>query len=136
MLRLFMENWRDLKGDFIEDLEEIPLNPVFVTGKLAFPILENVCNDIEKQTELKARAISIKNNYFGEIVTVAGLLTASDIFSQVTLQENEIICLSSNIFNDNDVTLDNISKFEFLKHFKNRMIIINEEFDDWEILGF
>ncbi|MCD4820098.1 MAG: DUF512 domain-containing protein [Candidatus Cloacimonetes bacterium] len=134
MLRSFMESWKDLQGEFFQDLKEISLNPVFVTGKLAFPFLESVSSDIKAKTDFQSRAVMIKNNYFGEMVTVAGLLTASDIFSQVTIQENEIICLGSNIFNDNDVTLDNVSKIEFQEHFKDKIIIINEEFDDWDIL--
>jgi len=133
MLRLFIENWECYKYEFTKDLKKNGFIPVFITGELAFPFINSICNEIHEMSKIKPRAIKIINQYFGEMVTVTGLITASDIFSQVKIKPGEVICVSSNIFNDEDITLDNVSKRSIQKHFSDRMIIIDEEFTDWKI---
>ncbi|MDP8203758.1 MAG: DUF512 domain-containing protein [Candidatus Tenebribacter mawsonii] len=134
MIRLLLENWKFRKHDFISDIQSIDKKIVFITAKLAFSTIEEISNEINKLLPHKTRATLVINNAFGETVTVAGLLNASDIIQQVNLKNNEIPAFSSNLFNDNNLTIDGVSKDDLRKHFENEILIINEEFDAWMVL--
>jgi len=131
MLRLLLENWKINKANFFSFLKNIKENLVFITGSSAFPVITELADEINRILPERVRTLKIINNMFGNTVTVAGLLTATDIKEQVQLRDNEIIAVSSNLFNDDDMTLDNISQTEFKKYFNNKLLIIDEEFADW-----
>ncbi len=54
---------------------------LLITGKSFAPILKNIAKEIEAMTGLKLSVLPVKNNLFGEKVTVAGLLSGSDIIA-------------------------------------------------------
>ena len=54
---------------------------ILITGKSFAPILKNIAKEIEAMTGLKLSVLPVKNNLFGEKVTVAGLLSGSDIIA-------------------------------------------------------
>ncbi len=118
----------------MEELEKNQKNPVFITGTLAAPYLQKIANDIQKESSISARVQPVKNYFFGETVTVSGLLTAKDITAQTKMNKDEIICVSSNLFNSDRRTLDNVSFKNLQRHFKGQIIIIDEEFADWEVI--
>lgn len=134
MIRLLLENWKLNKNDFISDIQELSEKIVFITAKLAYSTIFGISNEINRLLPQKTRVVEVINNAFGENVTVAGLLTASDIISQVKLGKNEIPALSSNVFNDDDLTIDGSSKDELKKHYGGRLLIINEEFVEWRFI--
>ncbi len=65
---------------------EPPRKITLVTGKMATPIIEEMANDLKKIEDLVVEVMTIKNNFFGEQVTVAGLLCGQDVIEQ--LNEN------------------------------------------------
>ena len=131
MIRLLLENWKLNKNEFISEIQKIKEKIVFITGKLAYSTILGISDEINKILPNKTRTIKIINYTFGENVTVAGLLNASDILDQVKLEVNEISALSSNLFNDDDLTIDGMSKEKLKQMFGNKLLIINEEFDEW-----
>jgi putative radical SAM enzyme (TIGR03279 family) len=57
-------------------------NLTLITGKSFEPILEEIAKEIEgKVKNLKLRVLPVKNNLFGEKVTVTGLLSGNDIIA-------------------------------------------------------
>jgi putative radical SAM enzyme (TIGR03279 family) len=134
MLRLLMENWKQNKTDFLEFVRNIPEKLVFVTGVSAFPIITGIAEEVNRILPDKARSVRVNNITFGSTVSVAGLLTASDIMDQVELSNGELILLPSNMFNDDDLTLDNISQKELKQYFGGKLLIIDEEFMDWRLI--
>jgi len=42
---------------------------------------------------------------------------------------------SSNIFNEDDLTIDGMSKEKLKQLFGNQLLVINEEFDEWMFFG-
>ncbi len=131
MIRLLLENWKLNKNDFISDIQELNEKIVFITAKLAYSTILGISDEINLLLPQKTRVVEVINNAFGENVTVAGLLTASDIIDQVKLETNEIPALSSNVFNEDNLTIDGLSKDELKKHYGGRLLIINEEFVEW-----
>ena len=60
---------------------------------------------------------AIKNNFFGESITVAGLLTGKDIYEQLTDKElgEELLFSSSALRADGEVFLDDMTPQELSK---------------------
>lgn len=60
------------------------------------------------------RVIPVKNNFFGETVTVTGLLTAQDILAQIEDVEKDEVLISESMLNsDKTVFLDDVTFEEF-----------------------
>ena len=135
MIRLLLENWKINKNDFVFDIQTKSEIIVFITGKLAYSTISGISDEINQLHPQKTRTIEVINHAFGENVTVAGLLNASDILDQVKLEINEIPAFSSNIFNEDDLTIDGMSKEKLKQLFGNQLLVINEEFDEWMFFG-
>jgi putative radical SAM enzyme (TIGR03279 family) len=57
-------------------------NLILITGKSFEPVLKEIAKEIEaKVKNLKLRVLPVKNNLFGEKVTVTGLLSGNDIIA-------------------------------------------------------
>ncbi|MDP8201146.1 MAG: DUF512 domain-containing protein [Candidatus Tenebribacter burtonii] len=131
MIRLLLENWKINKYNFIPDIQSKKERIVFITGKLAFSTISGISEEINQLHPQKTRVVKVINNAFGENITVAGLLNASDIFDQVKLETNEVPAFSSNLFNKDDITIDGLSKDKVRTMFGGKLLIINEEFYEW-----
>ncbi len=58
------------------------------TGKLAYPFILQMCREVmEREPWLDIRVYGIQNDFFGELITVSGLLTGQDIRRQLAGQE-------------------------------------------------
>lgn len=58
------------------------------TGKLAYPYIQRMCREVtEVYPELDIRLYAIRNDFFGERITVSGLLTGQDIRGQLLGKE-------------------------------------------------
>lgn len=82
-----------------------------VTGTLAYPIIKNSCDEIMKKFEnTKIEVYAIKNHFFGESITVSGLLTGQDIISQLSGKHlGKVLFLpKSCIRSDDTVLLDDV----------------------------
>ncbi|MFC1897943.1 DUF512 domain-containing protein [Candidatus Cloacimonadota bacterium] len=134
MLRLFWENWQIHKKQFIKEIKKIDNKLVLITGTLAAGELEKLSAEINKVLPGKTRVQAVTNNFFGESVTVAGLLSAQDIFSQVELAQDEFATLSSCIFNEDSLTLDNVDIEGFKSRFGGQFLLVDEEFADWNFI--
>lgn len=82
------------------------------TGKLAYDMIADIANQImEEYPWLFIRVYQINNDFFGEKVTVSGLLTGQDIISQLKDKElGETLLLPENVLRSGeDVFLDDVS---------------------------
>ena len=82
------------------------------TGVLAAPIMENLVNQIQqKYPNIKVHIYTIKNDFFGERITVAGLLTGQDILKQLKDKNlGDKLILSANVLRmGEDVFLDDMT---------------------------
>lgn len=80
---------RSLLDEVTEEMENREGNMVckkvsIATGKLAGPILKKCAEKItEKYPNISIRVYVIRNDFFGEDITVAGLITGQDLISQL-----------------------------------------------------
>lgn len=79
------------------------------TGKLAYPYIKTMCDRLmETYPNVKLHVYSIRNDFFGEQITVSGLLTGQDLLAQLKGKElGEGLLLPENILRSGeDVFLD------------------------------
>ncbi len=83
-----------------------------VTGKLAYPYMKNIAEKLMALCEgLDVHVYAIRNDFFGEMITVSGLITGQDIIKQLKGQElGEVLYLPENILRSGeDVFLDDLT---------------------------
>ncbi len=110
--------WRLLKEEFIQALDECDYNlknkrsVTAVTGEAAYELICELCSMAEKRFEnIEVNVIKIKNTFFGESVTVAGLLTGQDIVAQLegAALKDAVIVPDSALRDGEDVFLDDMT---------------------------
>lgn len=86
MLRLFTSEW----GMAIEDIEDIlkefsgKRTVTLVTGGAAYEVIMTLAGRLNSLgAGLQVNVVKIKNNFYGESITVTGLLTGRDIYEQL-----------------------------------------------------
>ncbi len=90
MIRLLMTE----VSDYLEDIkdENIKVKPgkiSIATGRLAAPTLRKLAKQVAEQfPEVEVNVYDIRNDFFGERITVAGLITGQDLIAQ--MKEKEI----------------------------------------------
>jgi putative radical SAM enzyme (TIGR03279 family) len=117
MLRLLHE-------EFVEALEEAPGDDALrrelsiATGRLAAPFLEKLVRVLEeKYPGITVHIYPIRNEFFGEMITVSGLLTGQDLRKQLAdVPLGEKLLLPCNMLRDeeqdflDDITLEDLEK--------------------------
>ncbi len=116
MLRLleneFQEVFRELPGDHVK--REVSI----ATGKLAYPYILDMTERLrEKYTETTVHVYQIRNDFFGEQITVSGLITGQDLLKQLAGRPlGERLLLPCNMFRSeeevflDDITLDEVKE--------------------------
>ena len=87
----------------------------FATGYLAYPVIDLLLREaMMLSPNLTLRLYAIRNDYFGEKITVSGLLTGTDIIAQLTGRPlGQKLYLPTNVLREGeDVLLDDIHMFE------------------------
>ncbi len=108
----------DLELDFIDEYTESFSSPRTVsvaTGYAAYEHIKKMCEKIENAVSgLTVNVFRIKNNFFGETITVAGLLTATDIIDQLNGKDlgDELLFPATALRADGDLFLDGITPEE------------------------
>lgn len=97
----------------------------FVTGVMAGPIIEDkIAGWLRRERGYDIKTISVFNEFWGQGVTVCGLLTGRDIlkaFKNID-KEFDILYLPPNCLNDDDLFLDDMPLTQFRKEFNARVI--------------
>ncbi|MBQ3603242.1 MAG: DUF512 domain-containing protein [Clostridia bacterium] len=116
--------WRLLETEFNSALEneDFTLEKVrsitAVTGTAAYPLIKKLAEKAEKKyNKLKINVEEIKNTFFGESVTVSGLLTGQDIAAQLAEKSlGDAVLVPDNALRDgeevflDDITLSGLSE--------------------------
>lgn len=110
MLRLlfneFAEGFEALTGD--ERQEELSI----ATGKLAYPYLSKMAEKItEKFPGVRIHVYCIRNDFFGERITVSGLITGRDLMTQLKGRKlgGRLLLPCNMLKTDEDVFLDDFT---------------------------
>ncbi|MCF7740894.1 MAG: DUF512 domain-containing protein [Candidatus Marinimicrobia bacterium] len=103
-----------------------PIRALMVSGVLGSKVLrEYVLPELQKLQNLDVDILPIKNNFFGESVTVSGLLTGQDIIDQVAdrASQYDAVFLPPRCINYNGVLLDDLTPDEIEEIIGTKVII-------------
>lgn len=98
------------------------------TGQLAAPVIKELILKLkEKLPLLDIDIYPIVNNFFGERITVSGLLTGQDIINQLKGKElGENLLLPCNLLKSGeDILLDDVSISDIEKELNIKIVIVN-----------
>jgi putative radical SAM enzyme (TIGR03279 family) len=126
MLRLFLDEFEDAFAELDAD-KSISKEIAVVTGMLAYDTIKAFSKQIENKLEnIKIYVYPIKNEYFGERITVSGLLTGQDIINQLTGQElGEKLLLPNNLLKSGEpVLLDDVSVSDIEKALQVQVAVV------------
>jgi len=108
----------------IKNYETLKKEITIVTGVAAYDLLVSLSEKIMKNINVKINVEKIINNFFGEKITVAGLITGKDIIEQLKSKKCKNIIIPKCMLNDeNGVFLDDLT-IEDLKRELNTEINI------------
>ncbi len=110
--------WALLREDARQSLDEMPPQKAtgrtvsIATGVAAAPLMKEIAKNCEEKTDgLSVNVYTIVNHFFGERITVAGLVTATDLLEQLNGKElgEELLIPSVMLRAEGDLFLDSIS---------------------------
>ena len=112
MLRYLMDAFYDALEDAVYDGEHRHLT--IATGTAAAPFFRKMMQDLQaKLPMIQVDVAEIINRFYGETVTVAGLLTGQDLLAQLKGQDlGEVVLLSETCLRYDDLFLDDMSRAE------------------------
>ena len=113
MLRLLLNEFKEAYKPLAGDGREIHLS--MATGKLAYPYLKEMLERLKaKYPNLNVNLFEIRNDFFGERITVAGLITGQDLIAQLKGQDlgDALLLPCSMLRSGEEVFLDDVTVTE------------------------
>ena len=104
------------------------------TGALAAPFIKKYIDRIrEKFPEVQAEVVTIRNEFFGENITVSGLITGRDLIAQLSGKElgDKLLLPCNMLKNDEDVFLDDITLEEVSRKLNVEIVVVDESGEDF-----
>lgn len=132
MMRLLMQEVEERLAQLSGDEREKTVS--IATAKLAFPTIKELAGKVmEKYQGIQVHVYCIENRFFGELITVSGLLTGQDIREQLSGRElGEELLLPCNVLKaDEDIFLDDMRLSELSEALQVPVNIIQSEGQDF-----
>lgn len=132
MVRLLLDEFDAAYADKRGDGRNVSVS--LATAKLAYPYLKQMLERLkEKYPNLKAKLYEIRNDFFGERITVAGLLTGQDLMAQLKGKElGDVLLLPCNMLRSGEeVFLDDMTVEELSRILNVRVQIVGSKGGDF-----
>ena len=103
------------------------------TGRLAYPYLKRMAEKMEeKYPNIRISVYAVRNDFFGERITVSGLVTAQDIMAQLDGKElGERLLLPCNMLKaDEDIFLDDYTVRQVSEALQVPIVIVKSSGQD------
>ena len=139
MLRLLLEEFKETMQE-LEENREVKAALSLVTGRLAYPYIQWIADQMMKHFSfLQIHVYAVTNEFFGELITVSGLLTGGDIIKQLQGKElGERVLLPQNVLRSGeDYFLDDVTVTQMEKALQVKVDIVKSSGRDlvYTILG-
>ncbi|MBQ3817337.1 MAG: DUF512 domain-containing protein, partial [Clostridia bacterium] len=132
---LLRDETRQALGDTEYELK-VERKITIATGEAAYPLIEYIVDIARKKWHnLDCKVIAIKNNFFGGKISVAGLVTATDIIEQLKFTDigEELLIPSVMLNNENEMFLDSITLEELSEKLGVKITPVNN--DGYELIS-
>jgi putative radical SAM enzyme (TIGR03279 family) len=138
LIRLFMSEFEEIEPLLPSTIQKRRRVTV-VTGKAAYLYLKEVIERLNDINGLKVNLVACENYFYGEKITVAGLLTAKDVIDNLTGKDlGEVVILPSVMFKEGEaITLDDKDIQHLQKELQRKVVKVenNPRMLVEEILG-
>ena len=132
--------WASLRDEFYSALEDVSevngfRNVAIATGNAAYPLICQLAAAVsDKCKNIKVDVFEISNRFFGESITVAGLVVGEDLISQLKdkLGADELLIPSVMLRHERDMFLDSITVEQAEKELNTKIIIT--DVDGYDLL--
>ncbi|MGB4440128.1 MAG: DUF512 domain-containing protein [Sedimentibacter sp.] len=114
MCRLFKQQIED-ELEKLKNAKPLLNEVTLVTGAAAYELMVDLSEKIMSKVAVKINVVKIRNNFFGNRITVSGLTTGKDIIEQLKDKNYTNIILPRNMINDDDVMLDDLTIEDLIK---------------------
>lgn len=139
MMRLLLNEFEEAVKELQEkisadDLDFVPREISMATARLAYPFIRDMAaRMMEMVPGLMIHVYEIRNDFFGEMITVSGLLTGQDLIAQLTGKElGEALYLPQNVLRSGEeVFLDDVTVTEMEKALQVKVDIIKSSGRDF-----
>ena len=123
LTRCFLEGWQQ-EVAIAEDLQ----NFLLITGKSAYKIISPLITEFNQAHNTENVVYAQNNNFFGDDITVTGLLTAQDLALAVDKYNNytNIIVPAVTLRKGEEIFLDNVTLEKFKQQFPEKNIYVLE----------
>ncbi len=132
MMRLMIDEFNEYFDSVYTDTRQ--RNVSIVTGRLAYGMINDFATRLmEKFVNVKINVYPIRNDFFGETITVSGLITGGDIINQLKDKElGDRILLPYNIVRSGEeVFLDDVTLSEVAVKLNTPCYVINNGGDSF-----
>ena len=138
MLRLLLNEFEEGMKEPKKEIQPKELS--IATGRLAYPYIKNMAEKMmEKYPQLIVHVYAIRNDFFGEMITVSGLLTGQDILAQLKGKElgNRLLLPQNVLKSGETVFLDDMTVAELEKALQVKVDIVKSSGQDFieKIIG-
>ena len=131
MIRLLLDEFQEALAQEMGDEKKRKLS--LATGYLAYPYLEKMMEELkEKVPHTEVTIYPIRNDFFGERITVSGLITGQDIMKQLKEQSlGEKLLIPCNMLKvDEDIFLDDFTVSDVEKTLQVKLNIVKSSGQD------
>lgn len=134
--------WTSFKTEYLDYFENPDKNFAcvknktvsFATGTAAYPLMCEFAKKIEENfPQIKVNVYAVKNEFFGESITVAGLITGQDLINQLKEKElGQALFISSNMIigsyqeENENIFLDDVTLTKASKELNVKIIPVSE----------
>jgi putative radical SAM enzyme (TIGR03279 family) len=108
--RFVMDAKRTLKKDAPEFIKRGSLHGTVATGELFQPILAEFVGEMNQRWGTRLKTVAVRNKFFGEEITVAGLIAGGDIIAaREAIEGNFLIVPEQSCLKSGHIFLDDMS---------------------------
>ncbi len=137
MVRLMLDNFESVVSDLPPKIKE-ETQVTLLTGKLAESVLrQSVLPRLEKISGLSVALLAVRNSFYGDSITVNGLLTGQDIYDALVRQPGGgPVWLSEKLLNYDGLFLDDWSPRKIEERLGRPLVFVDDYFRNLpEVLG-
>lgn len=91
-IRMLLEDFKTLE---LPQKIKTPQKILFATSYAAKPALDEICSKLAQITNLTPEVCAVKSNYWGQDITVAGLITTDDLIDAIKEKECDFVVIPS-----------------------------------------
>ena len=132
--------WTDLECTFNQALEDDDTKPtdtkkLIATGKAAYPLMVKLSEKFSEKYGAEIPVVKIENNFFGNSITVSGLITGKDLTEQLKdkYEFDELLISSTMLRSEGDMFLDSMTVEEAEKILDCRITPVDS--DGYDLLA-